>query len=133
MALKIKLPWSEGGKTGWPLLVRVALAAVAAVGVVFVAVAAYYYLHYRTIVDARLNGPIFATTAKIYAAPREVRPGQRMTAHLIGEELRLAGYTPDGASVSSPLGTYAEAPGEITVRPGAPSIYATRYSLRSGL
>ena len=29
--------------------------------------------------DERLKQPIFANTAKIYAAPREVRPGQKLT------------------------------------------------------
>jgi len=37
--------------------------------------------------------PIFASTAKIYAAPREVRPGQKLTIRLIANELREAGYS----------------------------------------
>ena len=49
------------------------------------------------IVDERLKQPLFANTAKIYAAPREVRPGQKLSAHLIANELREAGYTVDGA------------------------------------
>ena len=34
------------------------------------------------IVDERLKQPLFANTAKIYAAPREVRPGQKLTVQL---------------------------------------------------
>ena len=33
----------------------------------------------QRIVDERLKQPLFANTAKIYAAPREVRPGQKLT------------------------------------------------------
>ena len=40
------------------------------------------YVKYQSIVDARLQQPIFANTAKIYAAPREVRPGQKLTVQL---------------------------------------------------
>ncbi len=54
----------------------------------------FLYFKYQRIVDDRLKQPIFANTAKIYAAPREVRPGQKLTVHLIANELREAGYTP---------------------------------------
>ena len=64
----------------------------------FFAVFGYYYFKYQRIVDERLKQPIFANTAKIYAAPREVRPGQKLSVRLIANELREAGYTPDGAS-----------------------------------
>ena len=72
------------------------------------AVFGYYYVKYQGIVDARLKQPLFADTAKIYAAPREVRPGQKLSVQLIANELREAGYTTDGASQASPLGTYSE-------------------------
>jgi hypothetical protein len=36
----------------------------------------YFYFKYQGIVDERLKQPIFANTAKIFAAPREVRPGK---------------------------------------------------------
>ena len=67
----------------------------------------FYYIKYEGIVDQRLKQPLFANTAKIYAAPREVRPGQKLSVQLIANELREAGYTDDdGASKNSPLGTY---------------------------
>ena len=34
------------------------------------------YFKYQHVVDDRLNGPIFAKIAQVYAAPREVRPGR---------------------------------------------------------
>ena len=74
--------------------------------------------------DERLKQPIFANTAKIYAAPREVRPGQKLTVHWIANELREAGYTGDGAAQPSPLGTYSEGVQQITVQPGPQSYHA---------
>jgi penicillin-binding protein 1B len=85
---------------------------------------AYYYFSYRSVVDQRLSQPIFADTAQIYAAPREVRPGQKLSVKLIANELREAGYTTEGASRPSPLGTYSEGVQQITVRPGPQSYHA---------
>jgi penicillin-binding protein 1B len=124
MALKIRLA-RPTGRHPWALLaLRVALLTVAAVALVVLAVSGYYYFTYRGIVDERLKQPIFASTAKIYAAPREVRPGQKLTVRLIANELHEAGYTVDGASQTSPLGTYAEGVQAITVRPGPQSFHS---------
>ncbi|HEY1767304.1 MAG TPA: transglycosylase domain-containing protein [Terracidiphilus sp.] len=84
----------------------------------------YSYFKYRGIVEQRLSQPIFADTAKIYAAPREVRPGQKLAVRMIAAQLREAGYTTDGAVQPSPLGTYSESGREITVRPGPQSYHA---------
>ena len=124
MALKIRIP-RLGGQRPWAsLLLRVGLATIAALALVFLLVFGFYYIKYRHVVDERMNGPIFANTAKIFAAPREVRPGQKLTVHLIANELREAGYTPDGASEASPLGTFSEGVQTITVRPGPQSYHA---------
>ena len=42
----------------------------------------FFYIKYARIVDERLKQPIFANTAQIYAAPREVRPGQKLSVQL---------------------------------------------------
>jgi penicillin-binding protein 1B len=76
-----------------------------ACALVFFSVFGFYYIKYQHIVDERLKQPIFANTAKIYAAPREVRPGQKLTVQLIANELREAGYSADGASQTSQMGT----------------------------
>ena len=102
MALKIrlkkpnlKLSWPRLSWSSW--LVRGVIAAVLLVGIIGLSVFTFYYNKYARIVDERLKQPLFANTAKIYAAPREVRPGQKISAHLIATELRAAGYTVDGA------------------------------------
>ena len=81
----------------------------------------YYYNHYQKVVDDRLNnGPLFSSTAQIYAAPREVRPGQSLTAASIAQSLHRAGYN------SNPqLGTYKLFGDSISIKPGPASFHNT--------
>jgi penicillin-binding protein 1B len=124
MALKIKFRMPTH-RAGWAsLLLRIVLIVIAAAAIIFLSVGSYLYFKYGAIVDARLQHPVFANTAKIYAEPREVRPGQKLTVSLIGEELRQAGYTPQGAQKDSPLGTYRDGGSAITVYPGPQSYHA---------
>jgi penicillin-binding protein 1B len=124
MALKIKFRMPTH-RAGWgSLLLRIGLIVVAAVAIFVLSVGGYLYFKYGAIVDARLQHPVFANTAKIYAEPREVRPGQKLTVSLIGEELRQAGYTPKGSPKDSRLGTYREGAGSISVYPGPESYHA---------
>src|SRR5580692_3441430 len=98
MALKIRFEWPKGWKAWTSALLLVALGLLIVVSIVGFSVFGYYYFKYQKIVDARLNQPIFANTAKIFAAPREVRPGQKLTVRLIANELHEAGYSTEGAS-----------------------------------
>jgi penicillin-binding protein 1B len=96
-----------------------------AIGVIAVSIVfGIFYVVYRHVVDERLKQPIFANTAKIYAAPREVRTGQKLTVRLIANELREAGYSADGAAQISELGTYSTRGPAITVRPGPQSYHS---------
>jgi penicillin-binding protein 1B len=124
MRLRIRIPRLTGKHPWASLLLRGALLVVAAVALVVLIVGGWYYIKYQGIVDERLKQPIFANTAKIYAAPREVRPGQKLTVHLIANELREAGYSADGAAQLAPLGTYSVGVQTITVRPGPQSYHA---------
>jgi penicillin-binding protein 1B len=105
----------------------VGLTGLAVAALVFLLVFGFLYFKYRRVVDDRLQQPLFASTAKIYAAPREVRPGQKLSIGLIANELREAGYSVDGAGQASPLGTYSEGALTITVHPG-PESYHTEDS-----
>jgi penicillin-binding protein 1B len=84
----------------------------------------FYYIKYGDVVSARFQEPVFIDTAKIYAAPREVRLGQDLPVSLIAEELREAGYTQDDAKPVSQLGTFSQGGDSITVRPGPQSYHA---------
>jgi penicillin-binding protein 1B len=83
-----------------------------------------FYYKYKAVVDERLTKPLFTNTAKIYAAPFEVRLGQKLTAQSIVAQLRRAGYTEQGHGSSSPLGTYSQGVDAITVHPGPQSYYS---------
>jgi penicillin-binding protein 1B len=125
-AIAVRIRWRRPrGKRHWAkLLLRMALM-IFAIGVIAVSIVfGIFYVVYRHVVDERLKQPIFANTAKIYAAPREVRTGQKLTVRLIANELREAGYSADGAAQISELGTYSTRGPAITVRPGPQSYHS---------
>jgi len=124
MALKIRFKKPTGRHPIASLLLRVGLIGFLACALIFIATFSYFYITYGRILDERLKSPVFANTAKIYAAPREVRPGQKLSVKLIADELHQAGYSADGASVLSQLGTYKAGAQTITVRPGPQSYHA---------
>ena len=124
MAVKVKFE-TPAGTRGWvALAVRIALIVIAIGCIAVLSVGGYYYVKYHSVVDARLKQPLFKNTAKIFAEPREVRPGQKLTVKLIGEELRQAGYTTTDAAKESPLGTYRASGDSIAVHPGPQSYHA---------
>ena len=98
MALKIKFRMPAQSHGWGSLLIRLGLILVAAGAATVLSVGGYYYIKYQPIVDERLKQPLFKNTAKIFAEPREVRPGQKLPVTLIAQELRQSGYTLRGAA-----------------------------------
>ena len=96
------------------------LLVIATGGLVFV----YYYHAYEHVVDRRLSQPLFANTAKIYAAPQEVRPDQTYSVQEIANSLMQAGYTASGAAQPSQVGTYTVSENSIHIQPGPQSYHA---------
>src|ERR1700733_10680901 len=98
-------------------ILLVALACMVIAAIVF----GYFYLKYQRVVDDRLaSGPIFANVSQIYAAPREVRTGQKLSASAIAADLRQAGY-----NSNSQLGTYQLNADNIFIKPGPESYHNT--------
>ena len=124
MAIKFKLAMPKGKHPKLKLALGIVLAAIALVAIIGISIFGYFYIKYQSVVDERLKQPLFANTAKIYAAPREVRPGQKLSVRVLSNELRSAGYTNDGDSKASPLGTYAEDASSVTVHPGPQSYHS---------
>jgi len=124
MAIRVRFT-KPANRRGWlNLLLWAAGLSFAVVFLVAFSIFGYFYISYQPLVDERLKQPLFATTAKIYAAPREVRPGQKLGIGAIANELRQAGYTQDGALAPSPLGTFAVSADSVTIRPGPQSYHA---------
>jgi penicillin-binding protein 1B len=81
----------------------------------------FCYFKYKSVVDDRIAaGPLFANSSQVYAAPREVRVGQHLTAAFIAEELSRAGY-----NTNPQLGTYTLSGNRIQIKPGPESFHST--------
>ncbi|HEX3570104.1 MAG TPA: transglycosylase domain-containing protein [Acidobacteriaceae bacterium] len=118
-----KLKFGKNGKNGGRkhqvllVLAAAVLICIALGGIVF----GYMYMKYQKIVDDRLAaGPIFANVAQIYAAPREVRVGQHLSATTIAQDLRSAGY-----NANPKLGTFTVDGPSINIKPGPESYHST--------
>ncbi len=123
MAVRIALP-SLGFGPRASLARRVlvlSLAALLLLFVIFLSVFGYEYHKYGVVVEQRLERPLFTNTAKIYAAARQVRPGQKLTAATVEAQLRTAGYS-EGAG--SQLGSFDANGDAVTIRPGPQSFHA---------
>jgi len=123
MAVKVKVPNVAVRITAKKALIGAGM--VCGVGLLLGSlVFAFYWNKYGHIVDERLKQPLFAQTAKIYAAPAEVRPGQKLTPDEIVQQLQQAGYSQDGQGSASPMGTYAENASVVTIHPGPQSYHS---------
>lgn len=102
-------------------VIRYVLVAVLGCLVVGSAIFGYFYYHYQQVVDDRLAaGPLFANISQIYAGPKEVRPGQKLTSASIGSDLRRAGY-----NNNPQLGTFQLHGNNIFIKPGPESFHTT--------
>ena len=128
MVIKLKIPRGKGihAHLSHPV-VKASVAGFIIVCTVLFGIFAYYYVKYQKIVDKRLSGPIFANSAKIYAAPETMKVGESAKISSIAAELRRAGYTEESDRNGSRVGTYKEGSSYIDVRPG-PESYHTPES-----
>ncbi|MGB8010506.1 MAG: PBP1A family penicillin-binding protein [Terriglobales bacterium] len=132
MAIKLKIPTARsGGQRGkgrgkgllsHDPIVRMALLAFLTASLVVVGFFAYWYVKYDRIIEQRFRGPVFASSAKIFAAPQVVRVGTKSTISEIAAELRHAGYAEKEGE--SPLGSYRTHGGSIEILPGPESYHS---------
>jgi penicillin-binding protein 1B len=130
VAIKIKIPRrrpvrpARGGArpAKRDTVIRAAVAAFIIASTICLAVFAYFYTRYERIIDRRMSGQIFTNTAKLYALPKEVRRGDKLSAAEIASELRRAGYSEFGKG--SKIGEYRMHERGIEVRPGPASYHS---------
>src|ERR1700679_2507201 len=123
MAVKVKIPDVAVRITAKKALIGAGIFCGVAL-VLGVMVFTFYWTKYGKIVDDRLKHPLFTETARIYAAPPEVRPGQKLTPPEVSRELQQAGYSQEGDGTRSPMGTYRAGPQSVTVHPGPQSYHS---------
>jgi len=123
LAVKVKVPRVAVSATRRKVLIIAAMVCVSGLLVGGI-ILSFYWSKYGQIVNNRLQEPLFVHTAQIYAAPMEVRPGQKLTAQWVVTELQQAGYSEQGQTPVSTMGTYATGPGTVTVSPGPDSYHA---------
>ncbi len=138
MAIKLKIPRSgRGARSGAARKKDITLADLAAdprvraglavfiIGsVLLLSVFAYYYIKYQKIVDARMSGQIFESSAQIYAAPRVLELGDPVSVSDLERQLVHAGYSPEGVQPESRLGTFRLLSGGIEIKPGPESYHS---------
>ncbi|MGC2635906.1 MAG: transglycosylase domain-containing protein [Acidobacteriaceae bacterium] len=123
MPVKVKVPRYKVSITGRKILLVAGMLVTVSLLLGFIVVS-FYWVQYGHVVDDRLKEPLFTQTAKIYAAPAEVRPGQKLSPQEVATELQQAGYSVDGQGAASPMGTYALNAASITVHPGPQSYHS---------
>jgi penicillin-binding protein 1B len=124
LAIRLKIPRAGGGSGNWGKdpVVRFALLAFASLSVLVIGFFAYWYVKYDRIIEQRFRGPVFATSATIYASPQLVKVGSKYTINEIATELRRAGYSEKAGD--SKLGSYQTHGGTIEVAPGPESYHS---------
>jgi len=89
------------------------------------------YRSYGKIVDARLARGYLISRAGIYAAPRTLRPGQRLSPAALAVALRRAGYLDDENASEIWNGSFSIHGGAVEIRPsnsgGFPSVLRVSF------
>ncbi len=78
------------------------------------------YNVYAKLIDERLRGGPYSTTARIFAAPEAVAVGDKTTPSEIAAQLRHAGYNENR---NNPVGSYTVQADSIDIFPGAESYF----------
>jgi penicillin-binding protein 1B len=129
VAIKIKIPKANGGKSGrWnDPVVRAGLGVFIILAVACTGAFSYFYIKYDRIIEKRFRTPVFSNSAKIYALPQTVRTGETINAKEIATELRRGGYSDkDG---ESRLGTFRLTSAGIEISPGPESYHSPEPAL----
>ncbi len=123
MAIKLKIPGSSTAARN-PLL-RTAVAVFIIFALCCFGFFAFYYIRYDGIISKKMSGQIFSTSAKIFARPVTVHPGDRLSSAQIAALLRRASYIDADNKADSPMGTFRMIGGGIEVLPGPGSYHST--------
>ena len=126
MAIKLRIPRKQAnGKSSFAPadpIVRAALLIFVTLSILIVGFFSYFYVKYDRIIEKRFRGPVFSTSALIYAEPETVKIGEKFDAKQIAALLRHAGYSNNDGE--SQLGTYHLQKDAIEITPGPQSYHS---------
>ncbi len=124
MAIRVRIPRRKAflGRFDSPIL-RALIAFVVIIGALVTLVIGIFFVRYQNLINHRMSSPIFANTAKIYAAPRVLRVGERIDRAELTSYLRRAGYSEEGERGESRLGTYRVLADGVSISPGPESYH----------
>ncbi|MGA2960205.1 MAG: PBP1A family penicillin-binding protein [Candidatus Korobacteraceae bacterium] len=103
-------------------IIRTAVAAFIILGMVIFGVFAFYHVKYERIIDRRLSGSIFNTSAKIFGRAEIVRAGDHVGIAEVASQLRGAGYR-EQEDGSSGMGWFRVSPVSLEIHPGEQSYH----------
>jgi len=92
------------------------------IAVVVVSVFVYYWIVFSGRIDHLLKGEVFTRSAGIYAAPKQIRPGQNISQDELLAYLKRAGYVERGQQGESARGRYVIDGATIAIDPGQDSM-----------
>ncbi|PYX21849.1 MAG: penicillin-binding protein [Acidobacteria bacterium] len=139
MAIKLKIPKTpassskDAGVIPRDPVVRTVLAIFLALALLVIGGFSYFYVKYDRVIAKRFSNPIFSNSARIYAIPKTVRPGQTLQAKAIAADLRHAGYSEN--TDTSPMGSYHLLKDGIEITPGPESYHSpdpARITVQNG-
>ena len=103
-------------------VIRAALLLFVTLSILVVGFFSYFYVKYDRIIEKRFKGPVFSTSALIYARPQTVQLGEKLEGKQIAARLRHAGYS--SSDGESQLGTYRLQKDSIEITPGPQSYHS---------
>ncbi len=84
-----------------------------------IGVLGYYWYVFSGRIDSRLRGDVFTRSAGIYAAPKELRAGESVSADDLVDRLKRAGYVEKSQQADSARGRYDVQGASIEIEPSA--------------
>ncbi|MGC1188420.1 MAG: PBP1A family penicillin-binding protein [Candidatus Acidiferrales bacterium] len=88
----------------------------------------YYWIHYAHMIDARLSGQIYQSSARVYAAPEPIAEGETLTAAELIAHLERSSYT--SAQTAGATGYYSVNGNSVEVHPSQDSYFEGHNALR---
>jgi len=134
VAFKLKIPQSKSPNGSGKLksriiswfakdpIMRLALASFVLFSVLVVGVFSFFFIKYDLMIEERFRGPVFTTSARIFARARTVRPGDHVSTRELASVLSRAGYSERNGE--SQIGSYKLLSRGIQIAPGPQSYHA---------